>query len=221
MSHSSGTKVTSDPETVNNPVSEGAGVITSDSLAAESLSSGGDFGSTTGAVASKQPSKSTTTNTTDTSNATELAAAPDADARLAKESWSETAQLNAGREITENNAVFGGRTGGSSGPGVAGGNANAGVTATTNAASGAGERGAAEQGNGLFQPKGANLTEGGFDGNEPNASFNQDIGGSKDPARVALQGLQKKDAQQAGSGGRTDEKLSNDGQFDVLKDASA
>ncbi|PSK35861.1 hypothetical protein B9Z65_5676 [Elsinoe australis] len=215
MSSSSGTKVTSDPERFTNPVNEGAGTVTSDSLAGESLQSGGSFGSTTGAAASAQPSSSTTTNTTDTSNATVLDAAPDAEARQAKETWSETAQLNAGRDITDKNAVFGGRGAGS-------GTSDASGISSTNAASGVGERLAASQGEGLMQPKGGNLTEGGFQGTEPNASFGSEIGTKKDPGRAALDGFQKTQSQQAGdAGGRKDEKLSNDGQYDVLRDASA
>ncbi|KAF2220469.1 hypothetical protein BDZ85DRAFT_302744 [Elsinoe ampelina] len=250
MSHSSGTKVTTDPTSQTNPINEAPGVITSDSLAGESLASGGDFGSTTGAAASSQPSKSTTTNTTDTSGATELAPAPNADARLAEEEWSETRQLNAGREISDKNAVFGERnagsaaTGGSSGSyaaasggsyggasgdvaggassgGAIGGVASGGIP-STKAASGVAEREAARQGDGRFQPKGANLTEGGFDGNEPNASFSADVGTKNDPSRVALQGLQKADAQQPGVvGGQSQGGVSNDGQYDVLKEASA
>ncbi|PNS16416.1 hypothetical protein CAC42_150 [Sphaceloma murrayae] len=185
MSSNAGTKVTSDPERFNKPINESAGVITSDSLAGESLASGGDFGSTTGAAASMQPSASTTTNTTDTTNATILAAAPDAEARQAKEDWSEAAQLNAGREITGKNAAFGGS-----------------ADANDNAAS---------QDDGRFQPKGASLTEGGFQGTEPNASFGTGIGGKGDPGRVALEGFQKAGAQQAADSGRKDEKLSNDG----------
>lgn len=51
-------------------------MITSDSLAAESLRDGGNFASGD-AAASSQPSKSTTTNTTDTSGASVLEPASD------------------------------------------------------------------------------------------------------------------------------------------------
>jgi len=66
-------------------------------------------------------------------------------------------------------------------------------------------------------------SEGGFDSSAPNASFNSDIGGKNDPGRAALQNLQRADAQaggDAGSGPRQSG-VSNDGQFDILKDAEA
>lgn len=43
-------------------------------------------------------------------------------------------------------------------------------------------------------PKGKNLTEGGFEGNPKNASFNQDIGGRNDPGRLAEQKFQRDNA---------------------------
>ena len=106
----SGQKVTSNaPFTMNvltttkasdsqaKPKLEGAGIITSDSLAAESLNSGGDFGSTTNAAAMSVPSSSSTANTPDTSAATVLAPAVDAEARQATEAWDADRELDAGR----------------------------------------------------------------------------------------------------------------------------
>lgn len=90
-----GQKVTTDPESYKNPIHEGVGTVTSDSLAAESLKNNGSFGQNNPkAAASKQPSASTTTNTTDTSNATRLDPAVDAHAREAQESWNEEAILS-------------------------------------------------------------------------------------------------------------------------------
>ena len=87
---------TSTPATLNEPT----GLVTSDSLAGESLTSGGSFASNNPhAAASKQPSASTTSNTTDTSNATKLPPAVDAEAREAQQGWSETSQLNAGKGL--------------------------------------------------------------------------------------------------------------------------
>ena len=168
---------------------EKAGTITSDSLAGESISSGGDFGSGHEA-ASSQPSSSTTTNTTDISGATTLRAAPDAEARQAVEGWSETAQLNAGRGLRSEGI-------------------------NKDAANLTGSSGNA--------PHGKNIQEGGFDSGAPNASFNAEIGGKNDPGRVALNEAQRKQAESgpdAGAGPRQGG-VSNDGQFDVLKDTSA
>ncbi|KAF2154059.1 hypothetical protein K461DRAFT_277126 [Myriangium duriaei CBS 260.36] len=182
----SGTKVTSDPQS-QIPKVEGAGVVTSDSLAAESYNAGGGFSSAPGS----QPSKSTNTNNTDISGATILDAAPDAEARQTAEGWNETAQLNAGRQLAQDNTA-------------------------------AAPRSDSHAAQGQFKPKGANLTEGGFDSDAPNASFNQAIGTKKDPARDALGGILKSDAQNAGdAGGPKDSQLSNDGQYDVLKDVEA
>ena len=105
---SHGTKVTSTSTT-----HEPTGLITSDSLAADSLSSGGSFAaSNPHAAASKQPSSSTTSNTTDTSSATTLPPAVDAEAREAEEGWVEEGRLNAGRGLGHSSDVSGGTTGG-------------------------------------------------------------------------------------------------------------
>ncbi|PVH97761.1 hypothetical protein DM02DRAFT_673905 [Periconia macrospinosa] len=81
MPTSAGTKV----KDYTHAVPESVGVVTSDSLAAESLKNSGAFGSNNPkAAASMQPSHSTTTNTTDTSNARVLPPAPDAETRDAQ-----------------------------------------------------------------------------------------------------------------------------------------
>jgi hypothetical protein len=78
---SAGQKVTNDPR-AGNAINEAVGVVTSDSLAAESMNAGGSFGSDNPhAAPMKQPSKSTNTNTTDTSAATKLEAAPNSGLR--------------------------------------------------------------------------------------------------------------------------------------------
>jgi hypothetical protein len=188
-------QVTKDPESTSNPKIEKPGTITSDSLAAESLRDGGSFGLGSHAAASQQPSASTNTNNTDTSGATTLPAAPDAEARQALEDWNEDAQFNAARGVQGNN----------SGSGPA---ATSSYLATST---------------GSAPPHGKNITEGGFDANAPNASFNNDIGGKNDPGRQALKDMQKSALQAVGDvGGATKQKnVTNDGQFDVLGDTSA
>jgi hypothetical protein len=167
---------------------EKPGTITSDSLAAESLQSGGSFGSSH-AAASLQPSTSTTTNNTDTSGATTLQAAPDAEARQALENWNEEVEFNTGKGL-----------------------ASAPVAVSSYLAN----KGATDS------PHGKNITEGGFDGGAPNASFNGDIGGKNDPGRKALGDMQRNALQAAGdAGGERQGKVIDDGQFDVLGDASA
>lgn len=149
------------PETKN----ENPGVVTSDSLAAESIQEGGSFAATSDARGpNSQPSYSTTTNTTDVSNATRLDPAPDAEARMASEQWSEAEQLNAGRKLGKESGV---------GP-------------TYNTVGGSTNHSSDVDMGGRYMPKGDNLQEGGFDSSAPNASFNTDVGGKKDPGRVAL-----------------------------------
>ncbi|KAG9942996.1 hypothetical protein KCU85_g8957, partial [Aureobasidium melanogenum] len=197
---SSGTKVTNTNEGINNPKVEKAGTVTSDSLAGESLKSGGTFGEGSHAAASSQPSSSTTTNNTDTSGATTLHAAADAEARQALEGWNEEAQLNAARGLSGNNS---GAPPAPTSSYLAGSTANA--SGTTGQA-----------------PHGKNISEGGFDSNAPNASFNNDIGGKNDPGRSALNDMQRNAQQSAGDAALPKQQgVSNDGQFDVLKDTSA
>ena len=51
-------------------------------------------------------------------------------------------------------------------------------------------------------PKGKGLTEGGFEGGDyKNASFNGEIGGRKDPGRLAEEGFQRKNADTGGMAG--------------------
>lgn len=189
-------QVTNDPQGINNPKVEKAGTITSDSLAGESLSQGGTFGAGSGAAASSQPSSSTTTNNTDISGARTLQPAPDAEARQASEGWSETAQLNAGRGL--NAGTLGSMATSSS---------------SSNPANTSGTAG----------PHGKNISEGGFDSDAPNASFNGEVGTKNDPARQALNDFQRSQAESgpdAGNGPRQTG-ITNDGQFDALKDTSA
>ncbi|KAF2502829.1 hypothetical protein BU16DRAFT_447887, partial [Lophium mytilinum] len=179
-------------------IQEAVGTVTSDSLAAESLKGDGHFAEgNPKAAASSQKSQGSTANNRDTSGATTLDAAPDAEAREAQEEWSETSQLNAGQYNTT--------TGGSGGI----------DQAPTGGYAGSAEL-ARDQGE--FRPHGKNITEGGFDSGAPNASFNQEIGGSKDPGRLAEAKFQNQNAQSGndgGSGPRQSE-VTGDGQYDTL-----
>jgi hypothetical protein len=194
-------QVTNDPQSTSNPKIESTGTIISDSLAAESLRSGGSFGGSH-AAASQQPSSSTTTNNTDTSGATTLQPAPDAEARQALENWNEDAQLNSARGVHGNNS------------GTAPPPSSSYLATSSTAGSTAMDT--------VDTPHGKNITEGGFDANAPNASFNNDIGGKNDPGRKALRDMQKSALQPVGVvGGAQQEGVTDDGQFDVLGDADA
>lgn len=85
-----GMKNTSDPERYTNPTSEGAGAIASDSLAAESASSGGKFGENRDSNPSSVKGDHSTLNNTDTSGAKVLAPASNAAEREEHEALEET-----------------------------------------------------------------------------------------------------------------------------------
>lgn len=165
-------------------IQEGTGVITSDSLAAESLKSGGDFGKGQGAAASGVPSKSTTANTTDTSGATILKPAVDAAHRDDDSSASAVPSKPY--------------------------NTTAGGPQTSLVSSGSGAAAGTTSGSSHDKPKGTNITERGFDSSAPNASFNNEIGTKNDPGRVAEAKFEADAAMTGGEGsypGSGDDKL--------------
>ncbi|KAF1986892.1 hypothetical protein K402DRAFT_446383 [Aulographum hederae CBS 113979] len=218
MGHQDGTKVTTDPASTHNPIQEGTGLVNSDSLAAESLNSGGDFASGNAAVSS-QGAHGSTARTTDTKDASRLDPASDAEARDAQQGWSEESQLNAGRGLgkeegrgpTYNTPGFGSGSGGSGYSGGAGYDS----TTTTGAQTYESVQGHSENlhpaptyanaGEGLIadkqKPHGKNITEGGFDDSAPNASFNNAVGTSKDPGREGEAMFGRENAQFGGDAG--------------------
>jgi hypothetical protein len=184
-------QVTTDPAS-KIPIHEGVGTVTSDSLAGESLKGSGSFGEgNPKAAASKQPSSSTTTNTTDTSNATKLDAAVDAEARGAQEGWNEEKIMNSGKGL------------GSSSGGAAG-TAPTGVAGTHVDPS-------------VLQPRGANLTE---DNNMSGNTKFGEIGTKDDPSRQAELKFAKADAASAAVENR-DMAQGGDSKFSGLGDTSA
>jgi len=212
MSHqnpSHGQKVKSnDP---NDTIDESTGPILSDSLAAESLEQGGEDSFASGhATASKQSARGTTTNNYDTASAKVLNSAPDAEARMATEEWSENAALKAGRGLSSSDENGGGESYSKS----SGSNESASYDSA--AASGAYDDPPKSK------PHGKDITEGGFDDSAPNASFNQDIGGKNDPGRLAEQQFAASNARNAATagfeGGREETEV---GSFDQLEEESA
>ncbi|KAF2462182.1 hypothetical protein BDY21DRAFT_368292 [Lineolata rhizophorae] len=225
MASSYGTKVTSDPEARQNPVQEKPGVVDSDSLAAESMKGSGEFASNIeGAGNYKQPAGSNTTNAPDASAARVLDPAPDAETREAQTEWNESAQLNAGRGLGKeagrgptynttggsysNGGSVGGGVGGGGQPTMSGGGVGSGVgsgvdfdrVAADPAPTYVGHERLVQQGQ---KPKGTNLHEGGFEGNEPNASFTTAIGTDQDPGRFAEQKFERENAESGPDAGYT------------------
>ncbi|KAH7050247.1 hypothetical protein B0J12DRAFT_90491 [Macrophomina phaseolina] len=214
---------------VNDPtaqIPEGAGIITNDSLAGESVKNDGSFGAgNSKAGVTSQSSAGTTTNTTDTSAARTLDPAPDAETRDAQNEWNEQSQMNAGRGLgkdagrgptynTQDKST--GSADASGGPGytTGGDSANAGVAPT---AFSAGKLHEKDQ-----KPKGKNITEGDIPDNAPNASFNGEVGTDKDPGRVAEQGFQRH-AQQSGVDATApkDKSQKGDHPYSALEETSA
>lgn len=78
-------QVSTDPAGRKDPILEGAGPVTSDSLAAESIREGGGFSANRDAAPLGVTSQNTTLNNTDTSAATKLPPARDAESRPMKE----------------------------------------------------------------------------------------------------------------------------------------
>ncbi|KAG9194146.1 hypothetical protein G6011_04181 [Alternaria panax] len=207
---SHGQKVTTDPAS-KIPINEAVGTVTSDSLAGESLKNSGSFGEgNPKAAASQQPSSSTTTNTYDTSNATKLDAAVNAEARDAQEGWNEEKIMSSGKGLGKEAgvgptyAVAGGSSGGASSGGSAG-------TAPTGLAAGKNIDPS------VLQPKGANLTE------DPNMSGKTkfgEIGTKDDPARQAELDLAKRAAASAAVENK-DLAQGGDSKFSALGDTNA
>lgn len=63
------------------------------------------------------------------------------------------------------------------------------------------------------KPHGKNITEGGFDSGAPNASFNNEVGTKKDPARAAINGMQEADVPSAGVQGDRSNTVDNNNKF--------
>jgi len=202
-------QVTTDPAS-KIPVHEGVGTVTSDSLAGESLKGDGSFGEgNPKAAASKQPSASTTTNTHDTSNATKLDAAVNAEARDAQQGWNEEKIMNSGKGLGKEAGV--GPTYAVAGGGASSGGAASAGTAPTGVAAGKNIDPS------VLQPKGANLTE------DPNMSGNTkfgEIGSKDDPSRQAELKLAKQAAASAAVENR-DLAQGGDSKFSNLGDTNA
>ncbi|KAF7947108.1 uncharacterized protein EAE97_004357 [Botrytis byssoidea] len=173
-----GTKV-KDPHSI---IKEGAGAIASDSLAAESTRAGGDFAKNRDGEPLGVAGANSTFANTNTSGATRLDPASDAEARMATEDWAEEKKLG----------VTGSYQKDVGNPNVKESTSNAGVAPSY----------VSNQYQSGGKPKGKNLTEGGFESNDAkNASFTSEIGSKNDPSRLAEQKMQRENAQSANDAG--------------------
>lgn len=192
------------------PKVEKPGHITSDSLAAESLSSGGGFAANIDGKtsASSVPSGSTTANVADTSGANVLPPAPSASERQTGSAREEPSTPASRADVpasalgssastagvTQPSSSTSGSSSGASGA-TRGGPSDAGAAPSAYSSAGGSEE------NLKPKPHGTNITEGGFDADAPNASFNNEIGGKNDPGRVAEQAFDSSNAKSGADAG--------------------
>ncbi|KAA6406893.1 MAG: 50S ribosomal L25 [Lasallia pustulata] len=241
-SSSGGTKNTTDPR-AKIPIQEGAGPVASDSLAAESTRAGGKFGENRDSAPLSVSGSSSTFNNTDTSAATTLAPAPDAQEREAKAAWQETSDsikgpggvkydegAGAQKDLSSSHSAEG-QSGGSKSTQSSdshGAGGQSGGSKSTQSTSGSSadpapsyvasvNSEAAKTG----KPHGKNITEGGFDSDpSKNASFTSDIGDKNDPGRAAENQFLRQ-TMESGNDAATDgprqKGVTNDGQYDVLE----
>ncbi|KAK2855682.1 hypothetical protein FQN49_004953 [Arthroderma sp. PD_2] len=199
----------------NNPMKdEAAGPIASDSLAAESVRAGGKFGDNKGGQPSGVKGSHSTLANTDTSSASKLQAAPDAEARLAEAEWGEgrpqtrsqtksqgrgqTTTHGDGHQQDQNNQST---AGSASGPGSGGSGAGQGASSGSTVPTAPHYVDPVLGGMQGSKPKGKNLTEGGFDDDpSKNASFNADIGSKDDPSLRAEREIGTMNAQHVARG---------------------
>lgn len=196
---SHGQKVT-DPNAPT--IKEGAGAVASDSLAAESTRSGGAFSENRDSEPLGVSGSNSTFANTDTSGASTLGPAPDAEARgdAGTESYPRSVGGQAKDLAVEDTSRLGESRG--SGGSIAG-------VAPNYVASQYVDGGL---------PKGKNLTEGGFeDGDDKNASFTSEIGSKNDPGRLAEQKFQRQNADAAEDAGMPRQQgVTGDNSYDAL-----
>ena len=212
---------------------EPTGPIASDSLAAESMETGGDFASNNpSAAVSSQKGSSSTFNNTDTSGARTLDPAGDATQRdmSGAEKAASTTKGQQGPKYPEGAGGQGseeGKSGARTGTGIQGQHTESSTSDDKPSSSGSGTSSSGRNANQApasatsgagnlhtkdhLKPKGKNITEGGFSEDLENASMTGDIGGENDPGRLAERTFQKRDADTAGDGGPRQTELNEEG----------
>ncbi|KAK6433932.1 hypothetical protein LTR95_009880 [Oleoguttula sp. CCFEE 5521] len=195
--------------------SENPGTVLSDSLAAESIESGGDFAADSDARGINPASaKGTTTNTTDTSGASELSSAR---SRAERDDDNETGEYNTGSSSGDglssgsalpNRSDEGGSreigAGGGSSTSYADESSGRNSTSSSNVNTSSSTYGSGSgSGSGSTQ-RTSDVSSGGndedFPSDAPNASFNNEIGTENDPGREAVRKLQQDNVPSISSG---------------------
>ena len=192
-------------------IEEATGAVANDSLAAECSRADGGFASNRGSEPQGVSGPNSTFANKNTSGATRLDPASDAEARQAEGDWAEEKKLGAsgtypdsvggqakGLSVTDTQGSY--QTGGAS--------SNAGTAPSYVSSQYVDSSG----------PKGKNLTEGGFESNDSkNASWNQDIGGKNDPGRLAEDKFERQNAEVGFDAGQPRQKgVTGDNNYDAL-----
>ncbi|EPS25271.1 hypothetical protein POX_c03674 [Penicillium oxalicum] len=216
------TKVTTDPRAYQEPIAEPSGPVASDSLAAESVRSGGAFAENRGADPVGPSGNKSTLNTTDTSAASELPSAAAGSLRentQRQEKYPEALGGQGNFPGTHVNGYAGGSTAAKQEMGMhQGGHAasqqssgQAKASSSTSSSQHVGGQAPSyvsdvTPGHQAQQPKGANNQQAQFGSEDKNASFNAEIGSENDPGRLAEQKFQQINAHSANDSGRTNQK---------------
>jgi hypothetical protein len=166
-------------------IDEGAGAIASDFLAAESTREGGKFGDNRNSEPQGVAGANSTFANTNTSGATQLDPAPDAEARSPDSGPYPSSLGGQAKDLAVEN------TSGSSDTALGGTSSDCVAPSYINSQFLDGGR-----------PKGKNLTEGGFDSDDrKNASFTSEIGSKDDPGRLAEEKFVRENADAADAAG--------------------
>lgn len=191
-------QVTNDPQ-AGVRIDEPSGPVANDSLAAESTRTGGTYSENRGAEPLGVSGPQSTLNTTDTSSAKVLGSAPEGIDRkdiYAQKKYPEGLGGQGafpGPHVPETGYV-GGSTASKESMGMHANEYPAsqklsegddGYRSKYNAGAAPSYVSDVTENLGSTKPKGKNLREGGFDPNDPNASFTSDIGSRNDPGRGA------------------------------------
>lgn len=207
------TKVTTDPRTYQQPIEEPSGPIINDSLAAESVRSGGAFSENRGAEPMGVSGKQSTLKNTDTSAASTLPSAPVGSLRGDNQRPGKYPEALGGQGKfpgTHITGYAGGSTAAKQEMGIHKGE----YAASKHLPGRAAASGSSQYNNGQApsyinnvtdghqgeKPKGKNLHEGGFSSTESNnASFTSEIGSDMDPGRAAENKFQSRVAESGAS----------------------
>ncbi|KAF7717469.1 Uncharacterized protein PECH_000482 [Penicillium ucsense] len=213
------TKVTTDPLAHQQPIQEPSGPVATDSLAAESVRTGGAFTENRGAEPTGPSGSNSTLNTTDTSAASKLPSAAAGSQRENTERQEKYPEALGGQGNfpgTHVSGYAGGSTAAKHEMGLNKGGNSASYQQQSGQAKASGSQHVGGQapsyvtdvtpGHQAQQPKGVGKQDAQFSSKDKNASFNSEIGSENDPGRFAEEKFQRENAFSTNDSGRTHQK---------------